>query len=146
VGSPGDASYDPSLPGLSGDFRLQATWTAANPLAFTVNSGDSFGFFDVKLEAGKFLKTALGPIVQDIISTLKPVQPILDTISAPIPVLSDLSHLAGGDDVTLVSLASAFGGGSETVRGRGHGHQHDQADHAVLAERVRRRLDRHSAR
>ncbi|MCW2600804.1 MAG: toxins and related Ca2+-binding protein-like protein [Frankiales bacterium] len=115
VGAPGDASYDPSLPGLSGDFKLLGTWSLNDPLAFSLNDGDSFGFFDVKLEAGKFLRTALGPIVQDIITTLKPVQPILDTISAPIPVLSDLSHLAGGDDVTLVTLAQAFGGGSETV-------------------------------
>jgi Ca2+-binding RTX toxin-like protein len=115
VGGIGDASYDPSLPGLSGDFKLLAHWDAADPLGFALNDGDSFGFFDVGLDAGLFLRTALGPIVADIISTLKPVQPILDTISAPIPVLSDLSHLVGGGDVTLVTLASAFGGGSETV-------------------------------
>jgi Ca2+-binding RTX toxin-like protein len=115
VGSPGDASYDPSLPGLSGDFKLLASWSSGAPLDFALDSGDSFGFFDVKLEAGQFLKTALGPVVADIISTLKPVQPILDTISAPIPVLSDLSHLAGGGDVTLVTLAKAFGSGFDTV-------------------------------
>ncbi|MDQ1710078.1 MAG: hypothetical protein QOG49_1463, partial [Frankiaceae bacterium] len=61
VGSPGDASYDPSLPGLSGDFKLLAGWSSASPLGFAINSGDSFGFFDVKLDTGQFLKTALGP-------------------------------------------------------------------------------------
>ncbi|MDQ1679483.1 MAG: hypothetical protein QOI42_342, partial [Frankiaceae bacterium] len=116
VGSPGAASYDPSLPGLSGDFKLIAGWASDSPLGFAIDSApQSFGFFDVKLDAGQFLNAALGPIVKDIVSTLKPVQPILDTISAPIPVLSDLSHLAGGDDVTLVSLAAAFGSGSPTV-------------------------------
>ncbi|MDQ1682024.1 MAG: hypothetical protein QOH99_565, partial [Frankiaceae bacterium] len=115
VGALGSEDRDPSLPGLSGDFHFIGTWTASSPLAFTVSEDQGFGFYDVKLDVGMFLKSAVGPIVDDIITTLKPVQPILDTIVAPIPVLSDLSKLAGGDDVTLVSLAEAFGSGGGTV-------------------------------
>ena len=37
-----------------------------------------------------------------------PLDPIIKTLYAPIPVLSDFSHLVGGDDVTLVSIAKAF--------------------------------------
>ena len=115
-GAIGANSRDTSLPGISGDFRLLAGWTQGDPLGFGIEPGEGkFGFYDVKLDTGTFLNTALGPIAQDIVTTLKPVQPILDTISAPIPVLSDLSHLAGGEDVTLVTLATAFGSGSATV-------------------------------
>jgi Ca2+-binding RTX toxin-like protein len=115
VGAPGSEDRDPSLPGLSGDFHFLGTWASSAPTAFSINPTKGFGFYDVRLDAGQFLQSAVGPVVQNIINTLKPVQPILDTVSAPIPVLSDLSKLAGGDDVTLVSLAAAFGSGSATV-------------------------------
>ncbi len=38
----------------------------------------------------------LGPIVKEIKKVTGPLQPVIDTLYAPIPVLSDLSQLAGG--------------------------------------------------
>ena len=59
-------------------------------------------------QRGQFLQGLLGDVVREIKRVTGPVQPVIDTLYAPIPVLSDLSRLAGGDDVTLVTLAKSF--------------------------------------
>ncbi|HEU5000489.1 MAG TPA: calcium-binding protein, partial [Lapillicoccus sp.] len=71
-------------------------------------SGLDIAFEDLSINAGDFLGEVLKPIVEEIQRVTGPVQPIIDTLYAPIPVLSDLSKLAGGGDVTIVSLAKTF--------------------------------------
>ena len=70
--------------------------------------GSPISFPHLYLEVGTFLDKTLGPIFKEVKSITGPLQPIIDTLYAPIPVLSDLSHLVGGPDVTLVSIAKAF--------------------------------------
>ena len=113
----GSAGPDPSLPGITGQFHLEAGWASGSPLGFTLKKDDpkAFGFFDVAIDPGQLLTTTVRPLVAQVAAVFKPIDPILDTLQAPIPVLSDLSHLAGGDDVTLVTLAQAYGVGSEDV-------------------------------
>jgi Ca2+-binding RTX toxin-like protein len=99
---------DPSLPGLSARFKFAADWAAGGgtPLSFGIGTLE---IDSITVDPGTFLGSTVYPMVRDIANTLKPIEPILDTITAPIPVLTDLSHLAGGGDVTIVSLAEAFG-------------------------------------
>lgn len=43
---------------------------------------------------------------------LKPLNPVLDVLNAPIPVVSDISELIGKDPVTLLTILASYGGRS----------------------------------
>jgi Ca2+-binding RTX toxin-like protein len=101
---------DAALPGIRADFHLGWSW--ASGAAADDTSGLSIGFQDVRVNPGAFLQSVLGPIFEKINALYAPIKPVLDTVSAPIPVLSDLSHLAGGSDVSILTLAAAFADGS----------------------------------
>ncbi|NJP30986.1 calcium-binding protein [Micromonospora sp. HSS6-12] len=101
-----------ALPGISARFGLkwglkhkqgELTATGANvetPLQVT--------FADIRLNAGDFFDKILKPVVDKLKTVTGPLQPIIDTLYAPIPVLSDLSKATGGPDITLVWLAQQF--------------------------------------
>jgi len=62
-------------------------------------------FTDVQLNLGEFLTDFLGPMIEKIQSVIEPVQPLIDALTAPLPLISDLS----GQDVSLADLAGFFG-------------------------------------
>jgi Ca2+-binding RTX toxin-like protein len=64
-------------------------------------------FNDVRLDPGSFLRQFLYPIVKEIQNVTSPLKPVIDTIQAPLPVLSDLSQLVGGPPITLLELMKA---------------------------------------
>jgi Ca2+-binding RTX toxin-like protein len=99
---------DAALPGIRADFHLDWAWNSTDPK--NLDNLD-VGFDDVRVNPGAFLGSVLEPIFEKINALYGPIKPVLDTVSAPIPVLSDLSHLAGGGDVSILSLAAAFGSG-----------------------------------
>jgi Ca2+-binding RTX toxin-like protein len=99
---PGDGS---ALPGISTDFLLTWGWTSDAPS--DIGNLD-IAFMHVKLDAGQFLGNAIKPIIQQVVDVFKPVQPVIDTLFEPIPVISDLSEAVGGDPVTIASLAQTF--------------------------------------
>ncbi len=101
------ATVTSALPGIGADFKLHWAW-ASNADPSDSSGLDVLEFNNVTIDPGSFLGTTIGPIVKQIVDLFKPVQPILDTIQAPLPVLSDLSRAVGGDDVTIASLAAAF--------------------------------------
>lgn len=105
-----DAGVDSALPGVRANFQLE--WdivdkspTATGPAGFGT---PTIEFLDVGISAGAFFEGLLGEVVQEMKRVTGPIQPVIDTLYAPIPVLSDLSRLAGGGDVTLISLAQDF--------------------------------------
>ena len=103
------ATADAELPGIQA--RLVMTWaqTVSTATLTSTQLGElHIGFEDVALDAGDFLDSVLGPIVRQIKSVTGPLQPVIDTLYQPIPVLSDLSEAAGGPPVTLVTLAKTF--------------------------------------
>ncbi len=59
---------------------------------------------DVVVDAGSFLSEFLAPIATDIRQYTEPLQPVIDVLEAPIPVLSDFS----GSPVTLLTLCEDF--------------------------------------
>ncbi|NUT98534.1 MAG: hypothetical protein HOY78_41650, partial [Saccharothrix sp.] len=99
-----DVSAGP-LPGISGWFHLKWEWSLGQKPG---EGAPEIAFYDVTLDAGKFLGSVLKPIVEKVALFTKPIQPILDQLYAPIPVLSDLSRAVGGGDVNLVTIAKAF--------------------------------------
>jgi Ca2+-binding RTX toxin-like protein len=113
-----------SLPGVGGEFKLDWKWGAQlngnDKPAVASDTGDDatpptdsngapdIEFDNVYITAGGFLGGVLKPIIKEVQSFTSPLKPVIDTLYAPIPVLSDLSHLVGGGDVTLISIAEAF--------------------------------------
>jgi Ca2+-binding RTX toxin-like protein len=59
------------------------------------------------LDAGFFFGEFVAAMVEEVQQYTKPFQPVIDTITAPIPVISDLSEAVGGGEVTLLSLLEA---------------------------------------
>lgn len=99
------ATASSALPGIQADFLLKWVWSTAAP-----GAGDlqTLRFENVKIDPGPFLGKVLKPIFKQINDLYQPIKPIVDTIKAPIPVLSDLSRAAGGGDVSLLTIATAF--------------------------------------
>ena len=56
---------------------------------------------DIYLDLGTFISDFLGPILDKIQEVTEPIQPIIDLVTARIPILSDLA----GEDITLLNLA-----------------------------------------
>lgn len=102
------ASVDAALPGVSADFKLTWGWGASTGTTPTNTSGLTVGFNDVTLDTGEFFGKALKPYLQQVIDATKPLQPVIDTIFTPMPVISDLSKAAGGDEITIATLAETF--------------------------------------
>jgi Ca2+-binding RTX toxin-like protein len=101
---------DAGFPGIQAEFRLHWKWDNAAP---STAGGDAdhaltIGFSNIAIDTGEVFGHLLSPIVNKIKQITGPLDPIIKTLYAPIPVLSDLSHLVGGDDVTLISIAKAF--------------------------------------
>lgn len=62
-------------------------------------------FNDIGLNLGDFFSDFLGGILGEIQTLTGPIQPLLDILMAPIPVISDLA----GEPITLVDIAEIFG-------------------------------------
>jgi Ca2+-binding RTX toxin-like protein len=99
------ATASSALPGIGAEFKLVWHWASDDPTSGTLSV---LQFNNVTIDPGTFLGSVLGPIFKQVADLLKPIKPVLDTIQAPIPVLSDLSKAVGGDDVTIASLAQTF--------------------------------------
>lgn len=69
-------------------------------------AGDpGIAFTDIYLDLGTFISDFLGPILEKIQEVTGPIQPIIDIVTARIPVISDLA----GETITLIDLAEVFG-------------------------------------
>ena len=99
------AEVDSAFPGVRANFQLK--WAFDNQ-APDAAPAPYIAFKDVGISAGSFFEGLLGDVVKEMKRVTGPLQPVMDTLYAPIPVLSDLSRMAGGDDVTLMTLAKTF--------------------------------------
>ncbi|GAB3658904.1 hypothetical protein GCM10027596_15790 [Nocardioides korecus] len=107
-----EGTADAALPGISTNLRLLWGWGARSgqPAGTPASSttGLSVKFNNVTLDTGAFFGKALKPYLQQVVDATKPLQPIIDTIFTPMPVISDLSKAAGGKEVTIATLADTF--------------------------------------
>ncbi|MEL6104936.1 MAG: PKD domain-containing protein, partial [Planctomycetota bacterium] len=79
----------------------EALSTFADPQISITNAG---------LDLGSFVSNVLAPILRPVNDFLDPIRPVLEQLTTPIPVLSELIG-----PTTYVDLISAFGDGGETV-------------------------------
>lgn len=89
----------PALPSILGTFHLN--WSPTAGL-------DKLEFNDLYLDLGTFVNQFLGPILSQVKKITSPLMPIIDTLQAPLPVVSDLAALVGQPPVTLFGLMKAI--------------------------------------
>ena len=68
------------------------------------------GFDDIYLNLEPLLKKFIEPISEEVRKITGPFKPIIDTLTAPIPVVSDLAALVGQPPVTLLGLMEVISG------------------------------------
>ncbi len=92
---------DARFPRLLAEFDLDWKWV------FGGNSdGDlQFGFHNVSLDVGSFIAEFMGPILKELNKITEPLGPVVDVITAPLPLISDLA----GKPYSLLDMAEAFG-------------------------------------
>jgi Ca2+-binding RTX toxin-like protein len=111
------------FPSLQADLDL--SWNLASA---SLNSGgvsdSSFGsepdvnFHNIKLDLGSFFSKFVTPIVDEVKTVLKPIQPLVDLLNTRIPIFSDIGFLKGKFDtngdgkVSLLEVIDFFNGGS----------------------------------
>ncbi len=118
----GGASGDNgALPRLLADLNIVATACLGAPSG-SCDPTDGFdfdipefGFDNVQLDIGSFIGEFLGPVLGEVQNFTKPLQPVIDVVSAPIPGISQLAELVGADPVTLLSLFEAISGNDLTL-------------------------------
>lgn len=91
---------DTAFPRVLADFHLD--WV------FDLDHGagtPEISVTDIYLDLGTFISDFLAPILEKIQDVTEPLQPILDLVTARIPILSDLA----GEKITLLTLAEIFG-------------------------------------
>lgn len=59
---------------------------------------------NIYMNATTFFGSFLGPLVEDVQKYTKPLQPVIDTVTAPIPVVSDLAEMVGAGSVSLLTV------------------------------------------
>ena len=76
-----------------------------------LGSAPTLEFQNVEIDIGEFADGFLGSLFSNIDRIFDPIDPVIDVLSIPVPVLSDL-----GDEVTLLDLAKLFPDGEGIVR------------------------------
>ncbi|HND54582.1 MAG TPA: hypothetical protein PLV92_19355, partial [Pirellulaceae bacterium] len=94
-----DAMIDQNFPSIGADFVMHWDVLGDNASEPTVD------FKNVTIDFGGYLSSMLSPLVDFVKEVTEPIQPVVDVVTAPIPVLSDLAHLVGLGDVSILSLA-----------------------------------------
>lgn len=98
------------FPTIVGTFS--ATWDWQVPGGQIKAPEVSFG--RLYLDLG-FLRTGfIGPILEEVRRLTGPFMPVIDLITAPLPVISDVSEWVGGDPITMLSLLESATGADLT--------------------------------
>jgi Ca2+-binding RTX toxin-like protein len=98
----GFANDPGSFPSVSADFQLDWLFNTNLPGGYT---NAIIELHEISLNLGSFLTDTVKPIFETISDILAPVQPIIDVMTDPLPVLSDLL----GHDVSLLDIAGELG-------------------------------------
>jgi len=106
----GDASFPRLLADLNLDWAFNNANTASGDGGF--GNAPTLAFNHVQLDLGSFLSNFMKPIISGVQSVLAPIKPVLDVLTAPLPVLSDIGPLRdlldqnGDGQVTLIEMAA----------------------------------------
>ncbi len=115
------------FPSLAAEFNLDWQFTNTDPMA----SGTSFGsipqiaFNNIRLDVGQFLSGFAKPLLEKVRDLTEPLQPIIDFLNAPVPLLSQLIgsnvtwlEVADGLTGAILDIIDSLPGGGGSVRRR----------------------------
>ncbi|MDB5319040.1 MAG: cya 2, partial [Phycisphaerales bacterium] len=105
-----------AFPTISSDFALSWSFTNAPTDApdGSFGSKPTVAFTNVQLNAGEFFSRFAKPILDNVQKVLAPIQPVIDILTAPLPVLSDIKAARNVLDfdksgsVTLLDLVHLY--------------------------------------
>jgi len=92
---------DLSFPDIEGRFEFQ--WAFAPGSKDTISGIKQVGFESVTIDLGQYLTKVLRPVAQQIKKVTDPIQPLVDFLTTPFPVLRDI-----GLRITPLELAEKF--------------------------------------
>ena len=88
------------LPRMLAEFNLDWAWTLGDP------DGElEMGFHDVQIDAGALISQFVKPILDQVKTVTSPLQPLVDLLTTPIPIISKLA----GEPIDILKLAKTFG-------------------------------------
>ncbi|MHC4543130.1 MAG: LEPR-XLL domain-containing protein, partial [Planctomycetota bacterium] len=96
------------LPSVKTTFLLDWEISSDDVAEFDLGADNTLtlvAFDEVTIDMGSFIGDLLGPVVDKIQEITEPLQPIVDVLTARIPVLSDLA----GRTITLIDIAGMTG-------------------------------------
>jgi len=104
------------LPSVLGAFHLgwqgiSASIDCSSGARIELGGSPDIAFDNLYLDAGEFFSGFLKPMVSEVNKATKPFKPVIDTVRAPVPLVSDLSEMTGGPKVTLLTLMEVANGG-----------------------------------
>ncbi|HEV3082685.1 MAG TPA: hypothetical protein VGY66_23075, partial [Gemmataceae bacterium] len=89
------------FPTVSTNFQLDWKLDSSDTKSSSLGSEPTVDFNNVTLDLGTFFSQFVGPILSKIQTVTKPLQPVIDFVTAPIPVISNLA----GHNISLLDLA-----------------------------------------
>ena len=92
----------PKFPNITGMFVF--SWAYGSASESTDNAIQRLGFQNLEFDMGSFIGGVLGPIVSKIQKVVEPLEPLIEFLTTPFPVLDDL-----GIEITPLDLAKKFG-------------------------------------
>lgn len=104
-------SWAPGFPTVLGTFHLSWDSGEEPPVSELV-------FKNLYMDAGPFFNQFLVPTVEKVQEVTNPLKPVVDTVTTPIPVLSDLSKMGGGGPITLFTLMQTISSNDLTLVNR----------------------------
>ncbi|MCC5845792.1 MAG: LEPR-XLL domain-containing protein, partial [Verrucomicrobia bacterium] len=90
---------------LNLDWGIDVNFRDENPFG-EVNWYPHVGMNNIRLDMGSFLTQYLRPVLEQIDEGLSPIRPVIEVLTEPIPVISDIA----GRDISLSNLLYQFGG------------------------------------
>ncbi|MCC7373311.1 MAG: M10 family metallopeptidase C-terminal domain-containing protein [Verrucomicrobiales bacterium] len=104
---------DARFPRILAQFDLDWSWDPDGDTGGENSEGElEFGFHNLQLDLGSFISQFLGPILDEIAGVIEPVKPLVDLLTTPLPIFSDLD----GSPITLLKLGENAGLIAPTTR------------------------------
>lgn len=107
------------FPTVVGTFELK--WGFVKQFGGAVDQAGSglapleISFDNLYLDASAFFEEYLKPTLTEVRNIVGPFKPVIDTLNAPLPVVSDLAALVGQPPITLLGLMELISGNNLTV-------------------------------
>ena len=99
-----------SLPAILGTLHIGWQWGAGGTPQAPTATSPTISFKNLHLDAGQFVSEFLEPITREVKNVTSPLKPVIDTLQAEVPVVSDLAKLVGADPITLIDLMEKASG------------------------------------